>query len=992
MMRPTIRVSLVVNTYNRAASLERLLRSISHLDYAPFEVVVVNGPSTDDTDAVLARYEDRVIVASCATANLSRSRNIGISRASGDVVVFIDDDALPATREWLSRLVTPFADRSGGEIGAVGGAVLHRDTEFCEFAGGSTSDYAEQVFDGSGSSAEPQPAGRWFRRTAGGNAAYLRQALVAIGGFDEHYEYYLDEADVCLRLSRAGYRTLFAAGCAIRHYPAASPHGAPFIRNRRIITRSDTYFCTKNGSDSLPVRLVRTVRTAPLKHFVREMRGLRAQGAIDRAQFVWFWASWVCGLAQGLWRGIATRRKTALLPSADTQAFHPFEARTEGRPLSIALLSRSVPPEARAGGVGRYTYDLARGLHELGHRVTIVTEGTEAVRHEALDFEVASVTPRDLAQPGLRHVPVLARNVAYAQAVLDFVRRRQADPDPFDCVHASSWGLEGLGVVQWARVPLTLLLVTPLERVMEAEGWSRTQDLAANIALDQWVVEHATRVCAPSTGVLASYAARRPDRPPVDAHVVPLGILPGNGRAAAQSHERRRLLFVGRLERRKGIQALLDVIPGLLNDHPDWVCDLVGDNAVPSAPGETFEQAFLARYRGAPWLSRVTFQGVVGDEALQGWYAGADLFVAPSLYESFGLIYLEAMQYGVPVVGCRTGGVPEVVTDGETGILVPPGDANALRAALDRLMSDEALRRRLGSNGAARVRETMSHRALATRMVAHYREILGHPGPRRAPAAAEQGEDDVLAAALRVLDAQEVTVGVGLALRATAAFEAGEEDRAADLVARALGVTPHPEYFAMAVELALAKGDRPRALAVSRDGFSVCGESGDGLLLFAAVIDGASPAEPVEGFAAWRAKEGPALGDGWFRAGLEAIRTGRDASAQVLIERALAGSAARRAKWYDEARYHLASLLKRRGDPQAALDLLAALARDGGLVRLPKPIEAAAGFHRGELELRRGDVPTACEYLKRCLELNPEHRRARELLASAASSAGRVSA
>ena len=67
-----------------------------------------------------------------------------------------------------------------------------------------------------------------------------RQKLLAIGGFDEHFPYYLDEADVCLRLARAGYETVYLPDAPVRHYPAMSPIGPPFIRNRRLIARSDT--------------------------------------------------------------------------------------------------------------------------------------------------------------------------------------------------------------------------------------------------------------------------------------------------------------------------------------------------------------------------------------------------------------------------------------------------------------------------------------------------------------------------------------------------------------------------------------------------------------------------------------------------------------------------------------------------------------------------------------------------------------------------------
>ena len=883
-MRRPMAASVIVNTYNRARSLERLLPSLEHLTGVRFEVVIVNGPSTDDTDRVLDRYHGRVKIARCPTANLSRSRNIGIAAAAAEVVVFIDDDALPAEVTWLSQLVDVFERDGDGQVGASGGASIHRDTAWCEFEGGWTSDYAEQSFTERSRPLGEDPA-RWYRRTVGNNSAFRRSALVAIGGFDERFRYYLDEADVCLRLARSGYRTVYLENCPVRHYAAVSPLGQPFIRDRRLIAVSDTYFCLKNGNDRLPRRIFETLRRAPRKHFVRELRGLAEEGRISTAKVWRLRFDWLRGVVQGLVLGLLAPRATARL-HASPVPLQPFGLQHPDRKLSICLLSRKIPPDPHAGGIGRYTYDLARGLHQLGHRVTVMTEHATPLQHHGLKFQIAGVPPGSPPKD-LRRTPVLASNLGYAESVFARYRQLVADEGPFDVVHATNWGIDALGLAQRDTAPLVVMLVTPLERVISAEGWDVSLDLAANIHLDQWLVERATRVCAPSSGVRASYLARAGWDGRI-IHRVPLGISRQPGHAGRR-HPRRRILFVGRLERRKGIHVLLEVIPSLLDRHPDWQCDLVGDASLPAGPGETFESQFRQRHAGARWNDRVTFHGVVDEAALHSFYRDADLFVAPSLYESFGLIYLEAMQYGVPVIGCRVGGVPEVVQDEGCGLLVPANNPAALEVALERLVSDDALRHRLGARAVEMVEARGSYLSFAERMIAEYRAAIASRKTDHHAAVMESDTTSVPEAALTVLDQGSTPKGLGLAVRAGAAFEDGAGSEAADLVAAALGVSKHPEYYAMAVDIALTDGDDLRATDLAKRGFEATRDDSDACLLFAATLIHTSSGHPI-GIAGWN-DWWQQNADVWparlLRGALGSIRAGHDRSAIVLLSASL---------------------------------------------------------------------------------------------------------
>ncbi len=167
--------------------------------------------------------------------------------------------------------------------------------------------------------------------------------------------------------------------------------------------------------------------------------------------------------------------------------------------------------------------------------------------------------------------------------------------------------------------------------------------------------------------------------------------------------------YVGRLSRRKGPEILLEAAALLIGKHPQARFVLAGDEF---GGGDGFRRELEEKARRLGLGAQVEFRPFreeVGDVFVE-----ASVFASPSvLPESFGLGLLEAMSFGRPVVASRLGGPTELVRDGETGFLVPPSEPAALAAALDRLLADAALARRLGEAGRHRSRENFSLAAQA---------------------------------------------------------------------------------------------------------------------------------------------------------------------------------------------------------------------------------------------------------------------------------------
>ena len=187
-------------------------------------------------------------------------------------------------------------------------------------------------------------------------------------------------------------------------------------------------------------------------------------------------------------------------------------------------------------------------------------------------------------------------------------------------------------------------------------------------------------------------------------HIVHCGVDPD--RYTAAPHDGRHLLFVGRLAAVKGVRVLLDALAGM--DHADWRLTLIGDGP---------ERAGLEAQAQALNLSdRITFAGYRSQDAVAQALSRADLFVLPSFAEGVPVVLMEAMAAGVPVVTTQIAGIPELVAQGDSGLLVPPGNAQALQDAIGTLLADPVRRKAMGETGRARVAAEFNIRTEAARL------------------------------------------------------------------------------------------------------------------------------------------------------------------------------------------------------------------------------------------------------------------------------------
>lgn len=173
-----------------------------------------------------------------------------------------------------------------------------------------------------------------------------------------------------------------------------------------------------------------------------------------------------------------------------------------------------------------------------------------------------------------------------------------------------------------------------------------------------------------------------------EAVLIPNGIRAKELRSVHTERVPGRILFVGRLEKMKGVDTLIAAFKDVRKNHPAATLRIAGDGSL---------RASLER--SAEGIDGITFLGNVRHDDIANEYAAAEIFCGLSRSEALGNVFLEAQAAGCAVVATNIGGIPDIVKDGETGLLVPPDDPAAAANALERLLGDEGLRKRLAEAG-----------------------------------------------------------------------------------------------------------------------------------------------------------------------------------------------------------------------------------------------------------------------------------------------------
>ncbi|MDR1760750.1 MAG: glycogen synthase [Fibrobacter sp.] len=400
--------------------------------------------------------------------------------------------------------------------------------------------------------------------------------------------------------------------------------------------------------------------------------------------------------------------------------------------MKVALFTNEFPPDIY-GGAGVHVQFLSAELQKLCD-LEVRAFGTQSHSEAHLNvLGFSPVFPVKSEKTGVKKIlKPLDINLQWADSI-----------SSADAVHCHTWYSHFGGVLASRLLECPLILTT--HSLEPHRPWKAEQLGKGGYAMSCWIertaYETADGVIAvseqmkrdviklygiPEDRVRVIYNGIDPDfyQPTFDESIlVKYGIDP----------QKPFVLFVGRITRQKGISQLIEAIPMIREGVQVVLCAGAPDTAELAEECRVKIEAVQAKRDGVLWI-----QEMMQHKELRVLYSHATVFVTPSLYEPFGIINLEAMSCGTPVVGSKVGGIPEIIRDGETGFLVPlearsetdfeparPKEfQRALAEKLNLILDDKALAKRMGEASRKRAIDVFSWKSIAKQTLNFYESVL----------------------------------------------------------------------------------------------------------------------------------------------------------------------------------------------------------------------------------------------------------------------------
>ena len=386
--------------------------------------------------------------------------------------------------------------------------------------------------------------------------------------------------------------------------------------------------------------------------------------------------------------------------------------------MKICMITWEFPPRI-VGGIARHCLGLSKALAKQGHEVYLVTlEFPGAPLQENIEGVKVHRVLIELGHPNFM-IWVFVFNHFMEKKIATL--SREVD---FDVIHVHDWltALAGISSKYFLNKPL-VSTVHSME-IGRSQGLHNSDSFLID-GIEWWMTYEAKHVIACSNSVKRELENHF-HLPSGKITVIPNGVEIGKFEIDVNRENVKRLygiephervvLFVGRLVPQKGVDSLIKAIPLIASRHRNVKFLISGDG---------WSRGYLedlAKRTG--FGNRIRFLGFIPDSELPKLIASADVLVVPSIYEPFGIVALEGMAAGTPVVAANVGGLAEIIEHEKTGVLVYPGNPESIAWGVNRVLSDPGFSRWITENAKNKVKEVYSWNAIAEKTVALYERII----------------------------------------------------------------------------------------------------------------------------------------------------------------------------------------------------------------------------------------------------------------------------
>lgn len=406
--------------------------------------------------------------------------------------------------------------------------------------------------------------------------------------------------------------------------------------------------------------------------------------------------------------------------------------------MVVGLLTPYFPDHKTVdSGIANHNMILAKGLSEKGVRVIIIhvrpqyDEMDIGLKRKNLDENIVLVTCPiklgNLVNFFFKNRWTILDFVVKIKSILktSLILERLIKEYKIDIIEASSYfSLTYFSIYKKFSVPVILRISTLYCQILNDHSPYRSRLLNIIGKMEINLINHSPDLITHAK----NHAKELSDNFGIrdNIKIIPHGIdLPQLSTKSHPTEKNIKILYAGRLEYRKGTDILLAAIPYILSKFKDVDFEILGIDHKNHYYNE-FKKSVSIEI-----LNRVSFKGRVNDEVLKRAYNDCDIFVAPSRYESFGLVYIEAMSYGKPVIGAKVGGVAEIIDDYENGLFFELENPQDLADKIIFLINNKDIRSKLGFSARQKIENYFTKEILSSKSINYYESLLVQQFPHK---------------------------------------------------------------------------------------------------------------------------------------------------------------------------------------------------------------------------------------------------------------------